>query len=251
MPVITQDLAYSWVKGEAPAELAPLLVLISIVAVDAGGRPANSCVTVCYQFARSLQLLGFDAELLVACASVFSKRIGEDTKITDVGTWDREPRFDVTDHSYTGHLVVYSPSFRRLVDPTIAQDFTVQRKFAADPKLGLPLMGTVPDDVELTKDPILVIRGDHLISYMLWRDRLPTLDPFWDNDELVTSMEQAALTLAHMILERLRTLEQVNMQRWRQTWPNLRPLLDGERQLPEAEELSAYLRPWESLMRPS
>lgn len=149
MPVVTQDLAYSWVNGDTPAELAPLYTLISIVAVDAGGRPANSCVTVCYQFARILRLLGFDAELLVACASVFSRGVGEDTKITDVGIWDREPRFDIADQHYT----VYYPSFRRLIDPTIAQDSTVQRKFAADPKLGFPLMSQVPGDVELTENP--------------------------------------------------------------------------------------------------
>lgn len=94
-----------------------------------------------------------------------------------------------------------------------------------------------------------MIRGDHLISCMLWGDRLSTLDPFWDNSEIVTGMEHASLTLARMTLDSLRALEQVHAQRWRQTWPNLRELPNGKRQLPAVEELGAYARPWKSLMR--
>jgi hypothetical protein len=53
------------------------------------------------------------------------------------------------------------------VDPTIAQDSTMWGKFASDRSWDFLLTTLVPDDQDLTVNPVTVIGGRYQISYML------------------------------------------------------------------------------------
>ncbi len=250
MPVVRHEEAYSWLNSDMPADLAPLYALIGIFRYDSGGKPANSCISASYQYARALHLLGFEAHLMVACATVLCREKGTDTRITDVGLWDRLPEFRRSDQQYSGHIVLYSPSFTRLVDLTIAQDTALQRRITAEPSLGLPIVLSVSAGSDFNVIRPATFRGRYLIIYQLFANLLHTLTPFWEESEQITQMERASRDLASWALDVLRTVDRENPERWRQTAPHLRQLIDGVIELPEAAQMRAQTRPWETLIPP-
>jgi len=234
-PQVSEAHGYGMVL-DGPIEAMPLYTPMAILMQHAIGKPANTCVPLGYQLARALHHLGFDAQLVVACASVMSRE-GGTRKITDVGVWDRPPtvRSNGTTNS---HVIVWADSFHRLVDLTIGQDATLQRAAARTPELAagpvvLPLPGLVSFR-ESGGQPLMTLRGPFVINYMLFPEYTRALDPLfehWRCDGTLQAMEQVALRLAHGTVDIIRTVERQIPER-RCPDPRMRALLDGRTTLP-------------------
>jgi hypothetical protein len=200
----------------------------TLIRLDAGGQSAAACVPVSYQLARALRYLGFEASLLVVCASVFSKS-DAGVRLTDVGVWSHEPHWHGPDGSlFDGHVVVYSRSFQRLVDVTIGQDSTLYRASGKDPEITRPLILPLP---ALNIVPT-TLRSGFMISYNLFPGWTQTLDPYWQDIDRMAALERGALSLAHETLKVLRAFEEEFPGSCVPPGP-VRELLDGDARLPE------------------
>jgi hypothetical protein len=235
MPRLGQGTELVRLAGASP-ELWPLYVPASLIRHDAGGQPAGACVPVSYQLARALRYLGYEASLLVVCASVFS-RDNANVKVTDVGVWDREPSWHGNGpRVFNGHVVVYSGSFERLVDVTIGQDMTLHTASERNPEVTRPLIIRLP---HLNAVPT-TLRGKFLISYHLFPAWTHTLDPYWQNLDTMARLERGALGLAHDAVNALRVLEDEFPESRVPPGP-ARELLDGRTSLPEfVRDLTAW-----------
>lgn len=123
-------------------------------------------------------------------------------------------------------------------------------RITAEPSLGLPIVLSVSAGSDFNVIRPATFRGRYLIIYQLFANLLHTLTPFWEESEQITQMERASRDLASWVLDVLRTVDRENPERWRQTAPHLRQLIDGVIELPEAAQMRAQTRPWETLIPP-
>jgi hypothetical protein len=235
VPQVSEAHGYGMVL-DGPVEAMPLYAPIAVLIQHAIGKPANTCVPLSYQLVGALRHLGYQAQLMVACASVVG-RDGAGTKVTDVGVWERPPIVR-PDGTTNGHVVVWADSFHRLVDLTIGQDATLQRAAVQDPDLAassvvLP-MPRLLSFMETGGRPIATLRGPFVINYMLFPEYLDALDPLfaeWRHNGILRAVDASALSLAHATLDILRMVERDRPDR-RCSDPSIRALLDGHSTLP-------------------
>jgi len=214
-----------------PVELVPLYASLAVVHADMSGAPAGICVPVCYQLAGALGYLGFDAEVMAACATVFH-RDRQDTKFADVGVWDRPPKVRL-DGTTDGHVVLWAGSFRRLVDPTIVQAPELLAAARDDLAFTLPVVLSVASREQLASQSLATVKGPFLITWMLFPEHTGALKPMLGGD-IGAALPYGSLVLAHTVLDVLRALGRVrpDLRRLRNLYPQLGALLTGRSQLP-------------------
>lgn len=230
--------------AKVAVEVVPLYTALAVVHADMSGAPANACVPICYQLAGALEHLGFDAEVMAACATVYD-RDQQEVKYADVGVWERPPIVRA-DGTTDGHAVLWAASFRRLVDPTIAQAPQLVKAARDDVKFTLPTILPVRSREYLLSTPAVAApKGPYLISWMLFPDWTGALAPALEG-ELGDALPYGSLALAHSCLQVLHALagERDDVRRLRNLYPYLGDLLAGRRQLPAlpAEPPAAFQR---------
>lgn len=193
--------------GGVAVEHLPLYAALTVVHHDMSGAPVNSCVSICHQLAGALEHLGFSAEVMVACATIFDRE-NQEVKHADVGVWDRAPIVRA-DGTTNGHVVLWAESFRRLVDPTIVQAPVLFNAARDDEVFTLPIVLPVESREKLLAAPSLAtFKGPFLLSWMLFPDWTPSLAPALRGD-LGAALPYGKLGLAHAVLDVLRALGQV------------------------------------------
>lgn len=206
-------------------DMIPMWAAITLLSGVSAGQPANSCAQASYQLAGALGYLGYDAELVAACVHVRST----DGRSTDVGVWERPPqvrRNGTTD----GHVVVWTSSFRRLIDLTIGQDPQLQRAARRNPNLAAPVVGELDELVAFGEGATPIVpRPPFAFAYMLLPQYTPVMAPLWENSDVTEQLDLGALAFAHDTLELVRATES---RRRRPTGTRMRALLDGKAQLP-------------------
>ncbi len=214
-----------------PVELVPLYAPMAIIHQTMSGSPANVCYLACYQLVQICELLGFEAEMWVACATVFRPDQGP-VKCADVGVWGRPPQVwdgNVTD----GHVVVWAESFKRLIDPTIVQEPALHRAAQEDDILCQPLVLRVPDRETLLSRPTHTFPfGPFSVSYMFFPHWISALNVLKEG-ELGEVQEYLALQMAHMTIELIQLLAtRRDLGALSSLYPKLGALLAGEVALP-------------------
>ncbi|MEO3931125.1 polymorphic toxin-type HINT domain-containing protein [Micromonosporaceae bacterium B7E4] len=101
---------------DAPAELIPLFAVLAVLHQRQSGKPLGTCVPTSYQISGALRHLGFEAEPVAACATVY-RVTATFREVSDVGVWKRPPIVH-PDGTTNGHMVVWASSFAQLVDAT-------------------------------------------------------------------------------------------------------------------------------------
>ena len=195
--------------------------------------PVNICVSACHLLVRTLQHLGFEAEMMAACATIF-RREDTSTRYADIGRWDRPPRTRA-DNSTDGHAVVWTESFHRLIDPTIQQDATLAGAGADDPSMAIPAVIRAPDRDWLMHHTPAAPRGPYLITWSVLPDWTYAFDPLLAgrDGELY---ETAALQLADDALIALRSAgRRRDLRQLDALYPRLSALLAGRATLTAAD----------------
>ncbi|MFI0449770.1 hypothetical protein [Actinomadura sp. 6N118] len=230
--------------AKVSVELVPLYTALAVVHDDMSGAHANACVPICHQLAGALAHLGFDAEVMTACAQV-GDRDRQDVTYADIGVWDRPPIVR-PDGTTDGHVVLWANSFRRLVDPTIAQAPMLMEAARTDVQFTLPTILPVASREQLLSMPtISTAKGPYLITWMLLPDWNEALMPALFGD-IGEAMPYATLALAYECLHVMRALgeERTDLRQLHNRYPRLGDLLAGRRQLPElpSEPPAAFVR---------
>jgi hypothetical protein len=140
------------------------------------------------------------------------------------------------DGSTDGHAVLWLESFRRMVDPTIAQSRKMQTVAPIDAGLGLPVVLPLPSrEVLLNPESsgITTIRIPLYIGWILQPQWTKLLTPVQGSD-LHAGIAYGQLSLAYAIIDVVRGLEHVrsDLQRLRDLYKPMAALLDDHAQLP-------------------
>ena len=129
-----------------------------------------------------------------------------------------------------GHVVVWTSSFRRLIDLTVGQDPQLQRAARQNPQLALPVVGQVDEFLAFRERcAVRTERPPFTFTYRLLPQYTRFVAPLWENADVTEQLDLAALALAHDTLELVRATES---RRRRATGNKIRALLDGKAQLP-------------------
>jgi hypothetical protein len=129
-----------------------------------------------------------------------------------------------------GHVVVWTSSFRRLIDLTVGQDPQLQRAARRNPTLAAPVVGELDDLVAFGEGPTPIVpRPPFAFAYMLLPQFTPFVAPLWESADVAEQLDLGALAIAHDTLELVRETES---RRRRVTGSRIRALLDGKAELP-------------------
>lgn len=209
-------------------EMIPMWAAISVLSRVGMGKPSRSCVPASYQLAGALRHLGYEADPVAASVNV----LGPSGRSTDIGVWKHPPRIQ---HPGTtdGHLVVWTPSFRRLIDLTVCQDPQLHSAAQENPNLAAPVVGVLPQFAVFGEGPPPMIpRPPFVLTYMLLPQYTPFIAPLWEDSDLTDQLKIGALAVAYDALEIVRAVEGDDSGARRATGHGMRALLDGEAQLP-------------------
>jgi hypothetical protein len=220
---------------QVPMDAVPLFMTVAVLHQSQAGKPAGTCVTTCLTLIRALEHLGFSAEPLAACASVFS-RDTHNTKITDVGVWEHPPVVR-PDGTTNGHMIVWSPSFRRMIDPTIAQAPVLLEAARTSLVQSYPSVLQV-DHEALLSTTVTAPRGPYTVTWTVFPQWTPILTGMLAPAHH-EAIEHAAVRLAGLVVEQLPMIGQIRDQRaLHSLHPHLGALLSGRALLPDPPALS-------------
>ncbi|GIG94578.1 hypothetical protein [Plantactinospora mayteni] len=217
---------------EAPVELTPLYAVLAGLHQAMSGKPVGTCVISCHQISGALHHLGFEAEPIAACATLY-RTTGTFTEVSEVGVWKRPPILRL-DGTTTGHMVVWTPSFAQLIDPTLVQDPTLYALAARDPVYSIPVSVEVSTDrVEVLRTRPVVALDERLhASWLLLPEWTEVMNTVLDGPE-GTAATLGGLVLAADALVALRHLgHERDLTQLSELYPQLGALLAGRRQLP-------------------
>ncbi|WP_327023091.1 hypothetical protein [Micromonospora sp. NBC_01739] len=229
---------------DAPVELVPLLAVLAVLHQAQSGMPVGTCVPTSHQVSGALRHLGFEAEAVAACATLY--RVTDTfTEVSEVGVWKRPPVVH-PDGTTNGHMVVWTPSFAQLVDATLVQDPLLLAAAQADPVYSTPVFVEVPTDRRefLAAQPVAWL-DDHLYaSWVLLPDWTRRMDPVLEGEAGVV-VELGALGLATDALRLIAAVgEDRDLDALPVRCPRLGALLQGKEQLPKLPaEPSSHLDP--------
>ena len=222
--------------GKIPAELTPLYVMLSAIYQVIGGGAPHPVVVVSSQMVHALEHLGFEAELIVACTSIY-RVTSPNRSIADIGIRDHPPTVR-PDGSSDGHAVVWVDSFKRCIDLGICKNRALQRASKVDQVMTMPSVIRVGGGRSELLDPtrsFVAPRHPFLLQWMFfpsWRDQL---DPLMDLH--AKSIEQGAVALAHVVVEILSSLMlSRDLRKLNELYPRLSDLLGGRVHLPKPDE---------------
>jgi hypothetical protein len=215
-----------------PVELTPLYAVLTVLHQAMSGKPAGSCVLTCHQISNALHHLGFPAEPIAACATVY-RATGTFSEESDLGVWRRPPIIR-PDGTTTGHMIVWAPSFAQLVDPTLVQHEVLLARAATNPVYSIPVCAPAPTEPEALLQAKLVAQLDEdlYVSWLLQPDWTDLVDAVLD-EPLAIAADLGGLRLAHNALDVLHRLaDHRDLAPVLSVSPYLNSLLTGTAQLP-------------------
>jgi len=217
---------------EAPVELTPLYAVLAALHQASSGKPVGTCVVSCHQISGALHHLGFDAEPIAACATLY-RTTDTFTEVSEVGVWKRPPVLR-PDGTTTGHMVVWTASFAQLIDPTLVQDPTLFALAATDPIYSIPVSVALPTDPDevLRARPVVALDERLHASWLLLPEWTEAMNSVLAGAE-GTAATLGGLALATDALVALRNLGQErDLTQLPHLYPQLGALLSGRRRLP-------------------
>ena len=176
--------------------------------------------------------LDLGAEPVAACASVY-RTTQTFVEVSQVGTPDRPPRLR-PDGTTTGHMVVWTSTFARLVDATLVQDPTLLALAHTDAVYSMPVLARAPAQrTQLWRAELGILLTDDL--HVTW-----LLQPQWTDlanqvlvGDLQTAAVHGALGLATDALRVITGLgEDRDLGELSTLYPTLAALLTGDAELP-------------------
>lgn len=216
-----------------PVELTPLYAMLTAIYHAIGRRASYSGVVASGQLVRGLEHLGFEAELLPACMSVFRLNRGH------VGAHISG------DGKTSGHLVVWVSSFNRCIDLAVCQDRTLVRASIGDAVLALPVILPVPGGREKLlygSESIGTERPPFEISWKFFPEWMSRFEPLLTQHTV--AIEHGGLALAHVVVDLLSAVAvHQDLCQLGDLYPRLGGLLSGRTHLPKLDD---YLSPGES-----
>jgi len=221
------------VLAAVSVDMIPLYAALTLIHSTMSGSPAEICVPACYQLMEALGHLGFDAEVMAACVTVFPRENPEAGHF-DVGVWDRAPTIQL-DGTTDGHAVLWAGSFSRLVDPVIPQSPRLLAAAQQDIRFTHPVVLPMTDREQLFASASLVsFRDPFMLSWMLFPERTDAFTPALAGD-LGATLPYAGLLLAHTTLGLIQALGELrgDLDRLHSRYARLGRLLTGRSQLPE------------------
>ncbi len=218
------------VLPRVPIDVLPLYSVLAIVHQAMSGKPAGACVPGCHQIATALSLLGFDAEPMAAHVAIYDQA-GQRT-LSQIGV--PEPPTVRPDGTTNGHMIVWSDSFGRLIDPTVIQDPLLMRLARQNVALTAPVLLPIPGGrTAALGSPLVTPRGPYLVAWTLQPQWTPLLNGVLDGT-MGTGVQLGALAVAHDTLAVLCAAAQFrDTSGLAALSPTLRDLLSGERHLPD------------------
>lgn len=188
-----------------PAELTPLYAILAVLHQAMSGKPAGSCALTCHQISDALHHLGFPAEPIAACATLY-RTAGTFSEESDLGVWQRPPIVR-PDGTTTGHMIVWAPSFAQLVDPTLVQHPFLLTRAATDPAYSIPVCAPAPTDPDVLLQEKLVARLDEdlYVSWLLQPEWTDAVNAVLDETDTLAA-ELGGLSLATNALDVLHRL---------------------------------------------
>lgn len=213
-------------------KLLPVLTAVAVMHDDEpGGTPGTRCVPACWQLHGALAYLGFDSEVMAAAGHV--GREGHEPE--QIGQFDHVPVLH-DDGTTDGHVILWTETFRQLIDPAIVHARHVQEAAHGQPAFTFPVLLPVPAR-EVLLNPAIVLgnasRPPLRMSWTLLPQWTPALTPV-AGGALDSSLAQGKITLAHATLDVIEALRRSpqDSARLRDRYPQLAALLDDRSQLP-------------------
>ncbi|ROO52700.1 hypothetical protein EDC02_7640 [Micromonospora sp. Llam0] len=217
---------------EVPAELTPLYAVLTVLHQAMSGKPAGSCALACHQISGALHHLGFPAEPIAACATLY-RTAGTFREESDLGVWQRPPTIR-PDGTTTGHMIVWAPSFAQVIDPTLVQHQILLSRAATNPVYSIPVCAPAPAEADALLRARLVARIDEdlYVSWLLQPDWTDLVNAVLD-EPLTIAAELGGLSLATDALDVLyRLVAERDLDPVTTLSPRLNALLAGTAHLP-------------------
>jgi hypothetical protein len=231
MPVYQYSPLFTMIV-EAPVELVPMYAVLAVLHQKMSGLPVGTCVPTSYQISGAFEHLGFAAEPMAACASVY-RATDTFTEITEIGVCKRPP-IVWPDGTTTGHMIVWTPSFAHLIDATLVQDPTLLAAAQSNAVYSMPVFLPVPAtrDEFLQTRPVLALDERLSVSWVLLPEWTTAMDPVL-NGPTGLAVTLGGLALATDALQVVRGLgEDRDLSRLPGLYPRLGALLAGREHLP-------------------
>jgi predicted RecA/RadA family phage recombinase len=230
MPVMAKE-GWATALNQCEDEDLPLWATLVVLSGNAEGKPAGACIPLSCQLVGALGHFGFEAEVMAACVTVTDTNRGSTAEPTEVGVWEQPPRIR-DDGTTDGHVVVWSPSFERLVDLTVGQDPQIQRAARKHSHMASPVVVRIPRSMASGTDIRLpaTMRGSFMLTYRLLPEHTSVLAPMWERSTLTEQLRLGALAVAYDALELVRLMESEDDRR--AAGARMRALLDGYAHLP-------------------
>jgi hypothetical protein len=183
------------------AELTPLYAMLAALHQVLDGREQHSALIASAQMARALELLGCDAELIVACTSVFRSAAAPELA-EQIGEWSHPPliRADATTDA---HAVVWTDSFDRCVDLGVSCSLAVRRAVERGEASSGPAVLPAASRDALIRSAVSVaaFRGRLLLNWMFFPQWTPCLDLVLERH--ADAIDYGGRALAQVVVDQL------------------------------------------------
>lgn len=183
------------------AELTPLYAMVAALHQVLAGREPPSVLIASAQMARALELLGCDAELIVACTSVFRSAAGPELA-EQIGEWSHPPLIR-PDATTDAHAVVWTDSFDRCIDLGVSCSPAVRRVAERGEATSAPAVLPAASRDALTRSAVSVaaFRGRLLLNWMFFPQWTPCLNPVLERH--ADAIDYGGRALAQVVVDQL------------------------------------------------
>jgi hypothetical protein len=183
------------------AELTPLYAMVAALHQLLGGREQRSALIASAQMVRALELLGCDAELIVACTSVFRSAAGPELA-EQIGEWSHPPLIR-PDATTDAHAVVWTDSFDRCIDLGVSCSPAVRRAAERGETTSAPAVLPAASRDALMRSAVSVaaFRGRLLLNWMFFPQWTPCLDPVLERH--AGAIDYGGRALAQVVVDQL------------------------------------------------
>jgi hypothetical protein len=221
-----------------PLELIPLYALTVTAHQAVARRPNYSSVVAAAQFRRSLEYLGFHAEIIAACTSVLHSK-HDRSRIMDIGVW-RHPPVVRSDGTTDGHAVIWTDSFKRCIDIGICRNPALQRDSRNAPSFEAPAILPSPEGRDkLIRGSFSVgaPRAPYMLTWMFFPEWTSNYGPLLEAHTII--IEHGGLAMAHVAIDLLSMLSlyRDTSKLW-ELYPSLQPMVSRQHPLPALDSLS-------------
>jgi hypothetical protein len=217
---------------QVPVEQTPLYAVLTVLHQALSGKPVGTCVLSCHQISGALHHLGFHAEPIAACATLY-RNTDTFTEVSEVGVSKRPPIVR-PDGTTTGHMVVWTRSFGLVIDPSLVQHPILLSRAAEHPIYSIPVPVEAPTDRDELLQHRLALALDTQLSasWLLLPELTDATNAVLDGP-MRTAAKLGGLGLATDALDVLQRLgEDRDLSQLPDLYPRLGALLRGEQYLP-------------------